>query len=160
MSSFEQKYEVQKGRTVTCKMGVAHAGEKGITIKSFTGEEKNVQIIINGLVKSGTLKPVPLTDAEKKALLEAKKEAEARDKKEAKAKELAEKEAAEKEEEEAEAARKREAEVLEADFDDMNKDPMIQFAKDHEIELKGTLVDDIRAELKALQDSLTTKDPE
>lgn len=142
-------------------MGVAHPGEKGISLGSFSGpDDDKKQKMIDGLVEDGYLKPVPLTDAEKKAI-KAKAEAEAKAKVEAEAKsKKAAKEKAAKEEAEAEMARKREAAILDADFDDMNKDPMIQFAKDHEIELKGNLVDDIRTELKALQESLTTKDPE
>lgn len=154
------KYEVQPGRTVTCRMGTAHAGAK-LTLDHFSGDDdKEKQDKIDELVKLKSLKEVPLTDAEKKAIKEkaeaeekAKAEARAEAKKKAEAEEKAKAEAEEK-------ARLREAAILEADFDEMNKDPMIQFAKDHEIELKGTLVDDIRSELKALQESLTTKDPE
>lgn len=196
MASFEQKYEVQKGRTILCLMGTAHEGEKGITMSSFSGPNNDKkQEMVDGFVKDGTLKKVPLTDDEKAAILKAQEIIKAQEKKRAEAREAAEKLEAQrlrdeeakaerlkkeaealalKEAEEAEALalkEKKEAEeadllaaeklevknaaILEADFDDMNKDPMIQFAKDNEIELKGTLVDDIRAELKALQESLT-----
>ena len=138
------KYEVQKGRTVTCRMGVAHAGAK-LTLANFSGEDnEEKQKKIDAIVKLGALKPVPLTKAEKEALVEA----EAKAKREAEAAEATE-------QAEAEAKAKREAAILEADFDQMNKDPMIEFAKKYEIELKGSKADDIRAGLKELQESLT-----
>ena len=163
---FIQKFEVQKGRTVTCLQGIVHEG--GIlTSASFSGDDEEAKKkLIVALVKLGAMKPVPLTDAEKEALAEAKKEDEARIKKKAAAekaeteakakKETEEKAAAEKAENEAKAKKEtREAALLDADFDSMNKDPMIKFAEDHGIELKATLAEDIREELKALQESLT-----
>ena len=121
-------------------MGVAHEGAI-LTAANFSGnDDESKKKLTDTLVEIGALKPVPLTDAEKEVLAEAKKEDEARIGKEKKA--LAE-------------AEEKTNEILEADFDEMNKDPMIQFAKDHGIELKSTLVDDIREELKALQESLT-----
>jgi hypothetical protein len=157
---FQQEYEVQKGRTVTCKMGVAHAGAK-LTLAHFSGEdEKEKQEKIDQLVEIKSLKLIPLTAAQEEAIkTKAEAEEKARIAGEKRAKEAAEKAEADKAEAE-EKARKREAAILEADFDDMNKDPMIQFAKDNEIELKETHAEPIRAELKALQESLTTKDPE
>jgi hypothetical protein len=154
MIEFTQKYEVQKGRTVTCLMGVAHAG--GILeLKNFSGDDFEAkQKIIDALVDIGSLKPVPLSEAEKKALAKAKAEEEARAKKEAEAREKAEAEADERARAEEEARAKKEAAVLSADFDSMNKDPMIEFAKTWEIELKASKADEIREELKELQESL------
>lgn len=151
MTEFIQKYEVQKARTVTCKMGVAHAGAI-LTATNFTGEDDEAkQKKIAAIVKLGSMKPIPLTDAEEEALAEEGRETTARLEKEA-ADELEKEESARLEKEAAEA---RQIAILEADFDEMNKDPMIQFAQDHGIELKATLAEDIREELKALQESLT-----
>jgi colicin import membrane protein len=154
MIEFTQKYEVQKGRTVTCLMGVAHAG--GILeLKNFSGDDLEAkQKMIDALVDIGSLKPVPLSDAEKKALAKAKAEEEARAKMDAEAKKAAEKEAAEKAKAEEEARAKMVAAILSADFDSMNKDPMIEFAKTWEIELKASKADEIREELKELQGTL------
>ena len=127
MTGFIQKFEVQKGRTVTCKMGVAHAGAI-LTTANFSGEDEEVkQKKIVAIVELGAMKAVPLTEVEKEALAEADRETTAR----------LEKEAAEKLEKEEsdrlekEAAEARTSAILEADFDDMNKDPMIQFAEGH-----------------------------
>jgi hypothetical protein len=135
---FQQEYEVQKGRTVTCKMGVAHAGAK-LTLAHFSGEDnEDKQKNIDKIVELGSLKLVPLTDAQKETLAKA---------------EAAQKESSKKEE-----ARKNA--ILEADFDSMNKDPMIDFAKEWSIELKGSKADEIREELKAYQDILLSTDGE
>ncbi len=133
MADVIQNYEVQKGRTVTCKMGVAHAGEKGISLGSFSGNDNTEkQNMIDKFVKDGILKAVPL-----------KKESLALD------------EERERERLEKEMAEERSTAILEADFDEMKKDPMIKFAEKWEIELKANLADEIREELKALQASLT-----
>jgi len=154
MTGFTQKYEVQKGRTVTCKMGVVHEGGK-LELANFSGDDQEAkQKIIDSLVDIKALKAVPLTDAEKEAFAEAAKEAKAKEKREAEAKAKADKEAAELAEAEAKAKEKKEAAILSADFDSMNKDPMIEFAKEWEIELKETKADDIRAELNLLKESL------
>lgn len=143
MAGFIQKFKVQKGRTVTCLQGVVHEG--GIlSLASFSGDDDEVKKKkIAAVVKSKAMLPIPLTDAEKEALAEVKKEDEARVKKEA-----ADKLAAEKIEADKEAA------ILSADFDSMKKDPMIQFAEEWGIELQETKVDDIRAELNLLKESL------
>jgi len=126
------KYEVQKNRTVTCLQGTVHEGGK-LSIASFSGNDDEArQGIIDALVDIGALIAVPLTDAEKEALAEAGK--------------------AEKAIEDEKA--KKEVAILSADFDSMNKDPMIEFAKEWEIELKETKAEDIRAELNLLKESL------
>ena len=61
MSTFVVKYEVQKGRTVTCKMGVAHAGAK-LTLANFSGEDDEAkQEKIDKIVGLGSLKAIPFT---------------------------------------------------------------------------------------------------
>ncbi len=147
MSGFIQKFEVQKGRTVTCRMGVAHAGAI-LTTANFSGnDEEAKKKLIVALLEIGALKAVPLTDPEKEALAEIEKETETRIKREA-----AEKKALA--EAEAKAKADKEAAILSADFDSMNKDPMIQFAKDWGIELEETKADEIRVELNLLKESL------
>lgn len=132
MAGFVQKYEVQKGRTVTCRMGIAHEGAI-LELKNFSGDDEKVkQSMIDTLVSIGALKPAPLTDSEKQA--------------------LAELEEAEKEKENAKS--EKEAAILSADFDEMNKQPMLDFAEQWGIELKETRADDIRAELNLLKESL------
>lgn len=151
---FIQKFKVQKGRTVTCLQGVVHEG--GIlSLASFSGDDDEVKKKkIAAIVESKAMLPIPLTDAEKEALAESKKKDEARVKKEAADKVAADKVAAEKTKTEDEARVKKEAAILSADFDSMNKDPMIQFAEDWGIELQETKADDIRAELNLLKESL------
>lgn len=149
------KYEVQKGRTVTCMMGVAHEGGK-LELANFSGsDDKAKQAIIDTLVDIGALKEVPLTEEEAEALAEAeeKREKAKEEVERRRLKALAEAEANAKKE--AEAKAKREAAVLEADFDSMNKDPMIAFSKEHGIELQSSTANEIREELKKLQESLT-----
>jgi len=155
MASFTQKYEVQKGRTVTTLMGIAHEGAM-LTINNISGlDNETKQAVIDDLVKIGVLKEVPLTDAEKEAILKAQEIIKEKERKRVEAREAAEKEVSRQLEAEAEAKAKRETAILEADFDSMNKDPMIAFAEKWEIELKGSRADEIRTELKALQESLT-----
>lgn len=113
-------------------MGVAHEGEKGITIDSFSGTPEEKQARLDDCLRLGALKPAPLTDSEKKALAEIE-EAE-------KAKENA--------------ASEKEAAILSADFDEMNKQPMLDFAEQWGIELKETKAEDIRIELNLLKESL------
>lgn len=154
MASFNPKFEVQKGRTVTCRMGVAHEGAL-LVLDNFTGTEVEKQKKIVALVELGALKPIPLTDDEKAAILKAQEIIKAKEQKRAEAKENAEREAADKLKAQADAKAKKETAILDADFDSMNKDPMIGFAEKWEIELKGTKAEEIRTELKALQESLT-----
>lgn len=156
MAGFTQKFEVQKGRTITCLQGVVHEG--GIlSLASFSGnDEKAKKKLIVALVAIGSLKPVPLTEVEKEALAEAeakaKKEDKARAKKQAEA--AAEKEASEKAGAGSKAKADKEVTILSADFDSMKKDQMIQFAEEWGIELQETKVDDIKAELNLLKESL------
>ncbi len=142
MTDFIQKYEVQKGRTVTCKMGTAHEGEKGITLLSFSGfDDKVKQAKIDELVKLGSLKPVPLADSEKQSTEEiddAKKANE--DDRTA--------------EIETDSVTEYEKAILSANFDKMNKQPLIDFAEEWEIHLKETTAVNIRAELNLLKESL------
>lgn len=71
MAEFIQKYEVQKGRTVTCKMGVAHAEAK-LSLENFSGDDQEKkQKMIDKLVENKALKPVPMTDEEKEAKAKA-----------------------------------------------------------------------------------------
>ncbi len=149
------KYEVQKGRTVTTRMGVAHEG--GILKPAnFTGKDDNEkQTVINKLVEMGVLKEIPLSEAEQAAILKAQKiQEEVRLKREAESERLRlEYEA--KSQKLADAQAEKETAILDADFDSMNKDPLIEFSEKWEIELNGTTAIDIREELKALQESLT-----
>lgn len=148
------KYEVQKGRTVLTLKGTAHEGGTVIAA-NFSGTEEQKQFAIDSCVKNGTLKEVPLTEAEAEALAKAEeKRSEAREKVE-KLRQEALSKAAEKTKKADDAKALKEAAILEADFDQMNKDPMIGFAEKWEIELKGTKADEIRTELKALQETLT-----
>lgn len=155
MASFIKKYEVQKGRTVTCMMGIAHEGAK-LESANFSGPDNaEKQEKIDTLVKIGVLKEVPLTDAEKEAILKAQEIIKAREKKRAEARANAEREAAEKLEAEAETKAKKEAAILEANFNSMNKGPMIEFAEEWEIALTGTTAEEIRTELIEVQEALT-----
>ena len=113
-------------------MGVAHAGAV-LTLANFTGEDDEVkQDKIDAIVKLGALKLIPLTDAEIEALEKAKQ---------------SEKTASD-------AKAKKESAILGADFDAMNKAPMIEFAEEWEIDLKGSTAEDIRTELNELKESL------
>jgi len=149
MSIFKKRYEVQKGRTVTCRMGVAHEGAV-LTLDNFSGNDKeSKQKLIDTFVEIGALKEIQLTDDEKKLIAIAKAENEEAERKlrdAAEAKARAEKE-------------KKEA-ILSADFDKMNKDPMIEFAEKWEIELNGSKADEIREELKNFQNLLLETDGE
>lgn len=155
MASFEPKFEVQKGRTVTCIQGVVHAGGK-LTTASFSGDnEEDKQQKIIALVKLGSLKPAPLTEAEEKAVLKAQEIVKANEEKKAKAKEKAEVAAADLFKAEKAAKAEKETAILDADFQSMNKEPMISFAGKWGIKLKSTLAEGIRTELVELQESLT-----
>ena len=149
MSILKKRYEVQKGRTVTCRMGVAHEGAV-LTLDNFSGNDKeSKQKLIDTFVEIGALKEIQLTDDEKKLIAIAKAENEEAERKlrdAAEAKARAEKE-------------KKEA-ILSADFDKMNKDPMIEFAEKWEIELNGSKADEIREELKNFQNLLLETDGE
>lgn len=126
---FIQYYEVQKGRTVTCKMGVAHAGAK-LSIANFSGDDKAAkQKIIDALLEIKAIKRLPPSEDEKRALVEAES---------ARKKEADEKE-------------KRKNAILNADFDAMNKTPMIEFAEKWNIPLKGKTAEEIRSELNQLK---------
>lgn len=149
------KYEVQKGRTVLTLKGTAHEGAK-LELKNFSGDDGQEKI--DSLIKLGALKEVPLTEAESEALAKAEeKRAEAREKVEklrleavAKANAIVEKAN--------EAKALKEAAIMDADFDSMNKAPMIEFSEKWKIDLTGKTAEDIREELKALQETLTAPD--
>jgi len=149
MSILKKRYEVQKGRTVTCRMGVAHEGAV-LTLDNFSGNDKeSKQKLIDTFVGIKALKEIPLTDDEKKIIAKARaeqEEAERKSREAADAKAKAEQE-------------KKEA-ILSADFDKMNKDPMIEFAEKWEIELNGSKADEIREELKGIQNLLLETDGE
>lgn len=113
-------------------MGVAHEGAL-LELKNFSGDDdKAKQSMIDTLVSIKALAPAPLTDSEKQALAE-----------------LEEAEKAEKN-----AASEKEAAILSADFDEMNKQKMIDFSEKWEIVLNETKSNDIRAELNLLKESL------
>lgn len=130
-------------------MGVAHEGAV-LTLDNFSGNDKeSKQKLIDTFVEIGALKEIQLTDDEKKLIAIAKAENEEAERKlrdAAEAKARAEKE-------------KKEA-ILSADFDKMNKDPMIEFAEKWEIELNGSKADEIREELKNFQNLLLETDGE
>ena len=160
MSILKKRYEVQKGRTVTCRMGVAHEGAV-LTLDNFSGNDKeSKQKLIDTFVGIKALKEIPLTDDEKKIIAKARAEQEEAERK---AREVAESKARA-EQEEAERKLKAEKEkkeaILSADFDKMNKDPMIEFAEKWEIELNGSKADEIREELKNFQNLLLETDGE
>lgn len=117
-------------------MGIVHEG--GIlTIDNFSGNDDEArQKIIDTFVSIKALALVPLTESEKEALAELQA---AQDAEEAEAQEAA------KFKEEKKAA------FLAADFAEMNKQPMIDFAAKWEVELQGDKVDEIRSELITIQ---------
>ena len=130
-------------------MGVAHEGAV-LTLDNFSGNDKeSKQKLIDTFVGIKALKEIPLTDDEKKIIAKARaeqEEAERKSREAADAKAKAEQE-------------KKEA-ILSADFDKMNKDPMIEFAEKWEIELNGSKADEIREELKGIQNLLLETDGE
>jgi len=127
-----------------CKMGTAHFGEENITLASFSGDNnEEKQKVIDELVRIGTLKAVPLTKEEELALVKVLEQKAYQEKADLKQKE-------------ADAAKVKS--FLEADFDSMNKEPMIEFAKENKINLKNTKAEEIRMELKSFQDSLKSSE--
>ena len=165
MSIFKKKYEVQKGRTVTCKMGVAHEGAV-LTLENFSGNDKeSKQKLIDTFVGIKALKEIPLTDDEKKIIAKARAEQEEAERK---AIEVAESKARAERQmdvilsadfdkmviDKARSEQEKKEAILSADFDKMNKDPMIEFAGNWGVELNGSKADEIREELKGIQNLL------